>query len=404
MKALPLHDIRIADFTWLGAGSFTTKVFADMGAEVIKIESAQRPDGLRVSPPYKDRIPGVNRSGYFADRNSSKKSITLNLKTEAGRAVAREIIAASDVVANNFSPGVMDKFGLGYADVCAFKPGIVYLSMSMQGQSGPQSRYLGYGLTIGALTGLHGLAGLPDRDPTGTGTNYPDHIPNPTHAALGVLAALRHRRRTGRGQHIDLSQVEPTLCLLGPTVADYTANGVLAQRSGNRHRPLAPYGVFPCEGDDRWIAITVDSDTQWQALLDVLDEPALADAAWRDAAGRLAKAEELERTLARSTARWNREELQQALQRAGVPAGAVLDARDVLSDPQLLHRGHWVRQQHAEMGETTYSALPFRFSDVPVRPRMPAPMLGEHTNSVLRSVLNKSDADIQTLAAAQALE
>src|SRR5690606_236607 len=208
MSHLPFRNIRIADFTWLGAGSFTTKIFADYGADVNKIESSQRLDALRKSPPYKDRVEGVNRSGYFADRNSSKRSITLNLKSVAGRALAQRIIMESDVVANNFSPGVMDKFGLGYEAVRAIKPDIVYLSMSMQGQAGPESHYLGYGRTMGALTSLHHLAGRPDREPTGTGTNYPDHIPHPAHAALAVLAALRHRRRTGQGQHIDLAQTE----------------------------------------------------------------------------------------------------------------------------------------------------------------------------------------------------
>ncbi|AMG90318.1 CaiB/BaiF CoA transferase family protein [Bordetella bronchiseptica] len=404
MKKLPLYDVRIADFTWLGAGSFTTKIFADMGAEVIKVESAKRPDALRHSPPYKDRQPGANRSGYFSDRNSSKRSVTLNLKTEAGLAVARELIACSDVVANNFSAGVMDKLGLGYESVRAIKPDIVYLSMSMLGQTGPQAHYLGYGLTIGALTGLHGLAGLPGRDPTGTGTNYSDHIPNPTHAALAVMAALRHRRRTGQGQFIDLSQIEPTACLLGPVIADYTANGTLPEPMGNRHRPCAPYGVFPCTGEDRWIAIAVQTDEQWRRLAHALPDGPLRAARWETAANRLADAAALEQALGDITRGRDRDDLMRHLQQAGVPAGAVLDARDVLSDPQLTHREHWVPHEHAEMGLTTYSALPFRFSDVPVRPRAAAPLLGEHTHTVLRDILRKSTDDIQALQGAGALE
>jgi benzylsuccinate CoA-transferase BbsF subunit len=404
MKRLPLHNVRVADFTWLGAGSFTTKILADLGADVIKVESSARLDALRLSPPYKDRIPGANRSGYFAERNSSKRSVSFNLKTEEGLALARELVAQSDVVANNFSAGVMDRLGLGYDEVRKIKPDIVYLSMSMLGQTGPEANYLGYGLTIGALTGLHDLAGLPDRDPTGTGTNYSDHIPNPTHAALAIMAALRHKRRTGEGQFIDLSQIEPTVCLLGSVISDYTANSQLPKRNGNRHRPCAPYGVFRCAGDDRWIAITVQSDEQWKRLLEALPSASLREARWDTAVGRLEEASALEQALGVVTATWDRDALMHHLQNAGVPAGAVLDAGDVLKDPQLAHREHWVKHDHAEMGATTYSALPFRFSDIPVRPLSAAPLLGEHTEEILHSVLGKSEDDIRSLRAASALE
>lgn len=398
MSRLPLSNVRIADFTWLGAGSFTTKIFADYGADVIKIESGQRLDALRKSPPYKDRIEGVNRSGYFADRNSSKRSITLNLKTEEGRALARRIIMESDVVANNFSPGVMEKFDLGYDAVSAIKPDIVYLSMSMQGQEGPEAHYLGYGLTMGALTGLHNSAGLPDREPTGTGTNYPDHIPNPTHAAFAVLAALRHRRRTGQGQHIDLAQIEPTICLLGPSVVAYTANRDTPVRVGNQHAAYAPYGVFPCRGEDRWIALGARTDGQWHALLDALQGAQLAqDVRFASAPSRWAHRAELNNELAALTRGFDRDGLMKSLHEIGVPAGAVNDAGDVLADPQLAHRQHWVRLEHPEMGMTTYSALPMRLSRTPSEPRLPAPMLGQHTEQICRDLLGMPDMEINDL-------
>jgi benzylsuccinate CoA-transferase BbsF subunit len=389
MINLPLRDIRIADFTWLGAGSFTTKIFADYGANVIKVESGERLDALRKSPPYKDGIEGVNRSGYFTDRNSSKRSLTLNLKTEEGRALGRQLIAESDVVANNFSPGVMEKFGLGYDDVRLFKPDIVYLSMSMQGQSGPEAEYLGYGLTMGALTGLQNASGYPYREPTGTGTNYPDHIPNPTHAAFALLAALRHRRRTGQGQQIDLAQVEPTICLLGASMVAYTANKDVGERCGNQHLASAPCGVYPCEGSDRWIAIVVTDNAQWLALCQVLGDDALArDPRWHDAPGRWQHRQPLEGRLRLLSREFDRDDLMHKLQAAGVSAGAVNDALDVLHhDAQLQHRAHWVRHAHPEMGLTTYSAVPFRLSRTPGGPQAPAPLLGQHTDDICANVL-----------------
>nr|MDP9459069.1 CoA transferase [Actinomycetota bacterium] len=269
MEHLPLSGVRVADFTWVGAGSYTTKMLADHGADVIKIESRAKIDGIRLSAPFKDGVKGVNRSGYFADRNTSKRSITIDLKTAEGQALARRIVAASHVVANNFTPGTMAKFGLGYEQVEEINPAAVYLAMSMSGDSGPERDFLGYGLTIGALVGIHHLSGLPGREPAGTGTNYPDHIPNPCHSAFAVLAALRHARRTGRGQYLDIAQTEPTIAVLGPAFLDATVNGREPQPLGNQHLRCAPHGVYPCAGDDRWIAIAVTDDAQWAAVRQV---------------------------------------------------------------------------------------------------------------------------------------
>ncbi|MEN3296249.1 MAG: benzylsuccinate CoA-transferase BbsF subunit, partial [Burkholderiales bacterium] len=174
MKRL-LKDIKVIDFTWIGAGSYTTKLLADLGADVIKIETSARLDSLRVARPFKDRISGVNRSGYFADRNTSKRSITVNVKHEEGLKLVKQLIAHADLVTNNFTPGVMEKLGLGYEVLKEIKPDVIFASMSMQGMTGPERNYLGYGLTIGAMTGFQHLTGLPDREPAGTGTNYPDH-------------------------------------------------------------------------------------------------------------------------------------------------------------------------------------------------------------------------------------
>lgn len=405
MSRLPLHGVRVADFTWIGAGSFTTKLLADHGADVIKIESRGRMDSLRSSRPYKDGVAGINRSGYFADRNSSKRSITLNLKTEAGRDLARRLIQMSDIVANNFTPGTMEKFGLGYHDVREIKKDVIYIAMSMQGAGGPEHKYLGYGLTMGALTGLQFLSGLPDREPAGTGTNYSDHIPNPCHAAFAILAALRHRRLTGEGQYIDVAQTEPTIALLGPTMADFSANDRIQERSGNERAPRAPHGVFQCNGNDRWIAISAWRDESWAALCKVLGDPAFARAPeFRGADGRWAGRLEIDAGIASIVCHWEAEALMTALQRVGVAAGVVRTAADIVDeDPQLQHRRHWVKLEHPEMGMSIYNAPPFRISGARVTPVAPAPLLGQHTDEVLTEILGLDTAAVEDLRLADVL-
>lgn len=405
MGQLPLSGIRIADFTWVGAGSYTTKMLADHGADVIKIESSAKVDGIRLSPPFKDGVKGVNRSGYFADRNTSKRSITINLKTAEGRGLARQIVAASDVVANNFTPGTMAKFGLGYEDVREINPRAVYLAMSMSGDSGPERDFLGYGLTIGALVGIHHLSGLPGREPAGTGTNYPDHIPNPCHSAFAVLAALRHARRTGRGQYLDIAQTEPTIAVLGPAFLEATVNGRDPQPLGNAHPRYAPHGVYRCAGDDRWIAISVTDDRQWPALRSVLGLPGgSCPDGWAAEAARHRDREALDELVAVATADQDAHDLFARLQAAGVPAGVVQDAADVVErDPHLRDRGHWVRLEHPEMGETLYNAPPFHLTGTPATLTRPAPLLGQHTQEICREVLGLDDDEIARLEAAGVL-
>jgi len=405
VSRLPLEGLLVADFCWIGAGSYTTKIFGDLGADVIKIESSTRLDSLRLAGPYRDGRPGVNRSGYFADRNTSKRGITLDMKHPSASGVIRRLIERSDIVANNFAAGVMEKFGLGYDDVVGMRPDTIYLAMSMQGSQGPQRDFRGTGSSIAALTGIQELSGLPGRVPAGTGTNYPDHLPNPCHASFALLAALRHRRRTGQGQYIDFAQTEPMLSLMGPTFLDLTVNGRLQERRGSDHPSAAPHGVYPCQGKDRWIAVTVMTDDQWSALVEAMGCPewALEDR-WRTQPRRHRDRAELNERLAAFTAGREAQELMLDLQERGIPAGAVQDARDVTeTDPQLAHRGHWVRMPHAEMGDSLYNNLPFRFSRTPVRPTRPAPLLGEHTREVLGGMLGFSDAEIEALDAEGAL-
>ena len=400
---LPLTGVRIADFTWVGAGPFLTKPLADHGADVIKVESRTRTDSIRDMPPFANGVRGINRSGYFANRNSSKKSICLDLKTTEGRDLALRLIAVSDIVVNNFTPGTMDRLGLGYDEARRVRPDVIYLEMPMQGSTGPHRDYRGYGQSIGAAGGVFGLSGYPDRPPVGTGTNYPDHVPNPLHGAIAVLAALRNRRRTGRGQYIEVAQLESTVNLIGPAMVAAAA-GEPTSRRGNQDDYAIPHGVYPCAGDDTWCAIAVESDTQWSALVQVLGSPDWAlSPTLQSSAGRRANPR-LDESLASETAGWEPTLLADALTAVGVPAARVNTARDLIdSDPQLRARGHWVKLRHPEMGDTIYDGIPYRLSKTPGRLQWAAPQLGADTWDVLTDLLGVSNSEYNRLEASGAV-
>lgn len=389
----PLSNIRVADFTWVGAGPFLTKPLADHGADVIKIESRTRTDPIRWMEPFRDGVRGVNRSAYFANRNSSKRSICLDIKHPVGHELALKLIERSDVVANNFSAGTMDRLGLGYAAARTARPDIIYLDMPMQGNTGPQRDFRGYGLTIGAISGFLATSGWPDRKPLGTGTNYPDHVPNPLHGVIAVLAALRHRRRTGEGQHIELSQLESTINVIAPAVLEEQLSSGHFERRGNRDMRYAPHGVYRCAGEDRWCAIAIETDNQWISLCSIF--PALSLGLGADFEGhlhRIRNSGTIDALLAEAVRGNDVEDLVARLVAAGVPASQVNDASDVLRDPQLVSRRHWVTLNHPEMGPSVYDAPPYRLSRTPGHLRSPAPILGADSEDVAMELMDLSRA------------
>lgn len=402
MTEKALSSLRVLDFTWVGAGALTTRTLAEHGADVIKIESSTHIDSLRTGPPFASGRPGINRSGYFAERNANKRSVTIDLKTDKGLQLVRELAKSADIIANNFRPGVMERLGIGYEEMSAINPSVIYLTMSMQGSNGPESAYLGYGITIAALAGITYLSAEPGRYPVGTGTHYPDHVPNPSHAVFAVLAALRHRRRTGQGQLIEVAQTEPTVAAIGPAIMEWTANQVEASPIGNRHPVWSPHGLYPCRGEDRWIAIAARSDAEWSALVRALDLEAPPE--WDDESVRRRSADEVDSCLANATKQWDVQELVGILQGAGLPAGAVQNAQDlIVDDPQLRHREHWRYLEHPEMGRSLYGVSPFRLSSTPGELSRAAPLLGEHTDEVLRDVLGLSTESIAELSASGVL-
>lgn len=390
----PLSGIRVADFSWVGAGPFATKPLADHGAEVIKIESRSRTDVIRSMPPFRDAVPGINRSGYFADRNSSKRSICLELREREGRELALRLIARSDVVIDNFTPGTMDRLGLGYEAARAARPDIIYLEMPMQGRTGPHRDFRGYGVSIAAASGLYGLSGYPDRPPAGTGTNFPDHVPNPLHSTIAILAALLQRKRTGEGRYIELAQLESTATLIGAALTAAAA-GHRVERTGNDHPAAAPHGVYPCAGEDRWCAIAVTTDAQWTALASLLDLPG---GRFAEAVDRRAARRELDELIATRTMGFRAADLADRLTAAGVPAAPVQNAQDLIEhDPQLKARGHFVRLDHPEMGPSLYSGIPYRLSRTPGRLRSPAPVLGADSHDVCTGLLGLGEDEYELL-------
>jgi benzylsuccinate CoA-transferase BbsF subunit len=402
---MKFSDLRVLDFCWVGAGAFVTRILADMGAEVIKVESRAHPDNLRLSGPHKAGARNLEGSGYFASRNTCKKSIALNMGHPEARAIAKRLAMQCSVVTNNFRPGVMERWGLGYGDIRAVNPTVIYLAMPMQGTAGPHTSFIGFGSTIAAISGLVEATGLSERAPIGTGTHYPDHVPNPGHALVGTLAAIFHRVRTGEGQYIELAQLESTVNLMGPGIINHSAGGELPRRNGNRRPGSAPSGVFPCAGDDVWCAIEVEDDARWKALGAALGNPAwIGDPAFDTLSGRAARIDEIERKLAAETGTRNADELVAQLQAHDIASSVVETSADVCADPQLAARGYWRHIDHAEMGRITVNVPPF----FPVeegrnRDPGPPPLLGEHTIEIATSLLGMTEQECERLQKDQVL-
>jgi benzylsuccinate CoA-transferase BbsF subunit len=400
-QRLPMAGIRVLDFSLGGAGPFATKALADHGAEVIKVETSTHYDFPRTMAPYAGKEKGINRSAYFSNRNSSKLGVTLNLKTKEAVALAKRLIPTCDVMVNNFRAGVLERAGLGYQEAAELRPDIIYVSMPLQGTGGPQANYGGVGHTLNVLAGIYGLIAYEDGTVVGPGTNFPDHSVNPGHALVAILAALIHRAKTGRGQYIEVSQLESTVTLLGPYILAYSLNRENPKPLGNSHPGAAPYGVFPTAGGE-WLALSISHEEQWGALCAfAADQPWARDRRFATMDQRKKHEGDLDQALSAWTRSFDARELMNVLQTRGVPAGLVQTAKDLVeSDPQLAARGHFVTLDHAEMGPTVYNGVPYTLSKTPGRPRQAAPLLGEHNDFVFREMLGLAEEEYARLKAA----
>ena len=398
-----LSGIRVVDFTWIHAGPSATRVLADQGAEVIKIESNT---ALAMVGGPGSRTP--RGLGSRHNWNAGKLSITLNMKTPHGVDIASRLIAVSDVVAENFSARVMSSWGMDYQNLRSVRSDIIMLSMSGLGRTGPWKEYVSYGQTLQAWSGLTHLTGFPETDPCGPASAYSDATAGMA-GAQAVLLALIHRARTGQGQWIDLSQFEALSSIMGPIFLDLSSSRQdhNIRRAGNRliHEEGGPHGAYRCKGEDRWVAITVFTDDQWQAFCRVMGNPAwVLEKRFTTAANRERHADELEGLVETWTTGLSPEDVMQQLQEVGIPAGVVQSGKDLASDTQLHERGFFHQVPDALGEDQVIESAPYKLSRTPGGAHRAGPEFGEHQDYVLREVLGMSDNELAECAISGAFD
>lgn len=397
------EGLKVLEFGGGAAGPFGTRYFADQGATVVRIESRQRPDFIRLLRLAPDSPGGIDGAHMFAMVNPNKLGVALNMSHAKGPEIARRLVQWCDVLAENFAPKAMTKWGLDYASLVTLKPDLIMISTCLNGQTGPDRNYPGFGGQGSALSGFNHLTGWPDREPLGPYGTITDSLA-PRFVALLVGSALIHRRRTGQGQYIDFSQVEGGVACLSESILTYTGNGETLARMGNRSRHAAPHGLFRCapkgEDNDRWVAIAVHDDGDWQSFREALGEPRWAMASrFDEVEGRLRYAEELEKLVGAWTVQRSAEEIMSLLQAADVEAAVVNNFEDLLNDEQLASRGHFCEMDHPAIGKYLCEMNGMRFSATPGEIRTPAPCLGQHSEQVYRDILGMSADEYASLKA-----
>jgi len=398
------EGVKFLDFSWVVVGPSAVRYFADHGAEVVRVESTSNMDVLRLSPPFKDGEPGVDRSGYFANYNCNKYGVTINLRDPRGAELARRLVKWADVVVESFTPGVMKRFGLDYEELKKVKPDIIMASTCQLGQYGPLASFRGFGVQAASLAGFWSITGYPGGSPTGLYGAYCDMIAH-RYLIIAILMALEYRHHTGRGQYIDHSQTEAGIHFLAPALLDYAVNGRICKPEGNRNPLAAPHNAYRCRGDDSWCVIAVFTDEEWQAFIKAIGQPDWTkDPRFATLPKRKANEEELDKLVEQWTINRTAEEVMYRLQKAGVPAGIVEKAQDLHQDPQLKHRKHFWTLEHPVIGQHTYDAPAFKLSKTPAEPRTPAPCLGERNELVCRQILGLSDEEIAQLITDGVLE
>jgi benzylsuccinate CoA-transferase BbsF subunit len=397
--------LKILAFCWAVVGPLTMKFFADHGATVIRVETSKRPCTMRISAPYKDDKPDYNRGGYFNYYNSNILSLSLNMNQPEALEIAKKLVAESDVVMENYTPGVIEKWGLDYEELKKIKPDIIMLRQSGYGSWGPYANLPAFGMVLVPIAGFPNFIGWPGREPLPVGVSaYTDCI-CPRFASAALIAALDYRNKTGKGQLLDLSQFEASIYFLMPAVLDYVANGREPTRIGNSSPYAAPHGVYPCRGDDRWCTITVFINQEWQSLCREIGHPEYAeDPRFDTLANRKKNEDELDKLLGDWTSGLTAEEVMERLQAVGVPSGVVKNTADMYDDPQLRGRNFYWPMEHSEMGLFTHLGQSFQLSKTPAKAYSPSPLLGEHTEYICTEILGMSDEEFVDLMQAGVFE
>ena len=403
----PLKNYRVLDLSRIWAGPYCTKLMADMGAEIIKMESLSVYDSHRgpINPArgiaaYPDGVPGDepwNRNGWFNCLHLSKYGITLELTSETGRNVFDQLVSISDVVIENFRQGSLERLGYSYETLRRLRPDLIYVSMPAFGNSGPWQKYLAYGIGQEQLSGMAHMTGYRGEGPMKSGINHGDPITG-SHAAGVLLAALRYRKRTGKGMYIDVSQQESAVSLIGADVLAYQLTGEEPQRRGNRSPYFAPHNSYRCAGEDRWVAIAVTNDEEWRQLAQLVGGSELStDPRFATLAGRLENEDQLDDLISGWTVDKKAYDLCHLLQREGVPASPVMGGPDLLADPHYAARGTFVRVNHEQVGEKTYPGIPWKMSATPGKARWASPTLGQHNRQIYGELLAMPTDDITAL-------
>jgi len=400
---LPLDGVRVLDLGMFWAGPYAGKFLADAGAEVIKIESCSHPDNLRVLARglYPAGVAGEhpwNRSGMINERNRNKRGVTIEMSTEEGRTLFKRLVAISDVIIENFSNRVMKNWGLDYENLSLINPRIILASIYSQGGQGPESSYVSFGGTLEQLAGLGYVTGYPDEIPGVSSVQLPDPLGGTMAAGL-IIAALRLRKLTGKGTHIDLSQRENAVSIIGELLVDYSMNGRIPERNGNRDNIRAPQGCYECQGEDEWITVSVGDDVQFEALCTAMDQPQLTrDPRFQNVLARHQNHDALDSIITQWSSNRSKIDAMNELQRHGVPAGAVYKANDLYEDPHLRARQFWEQVEDVEAGQHLYPGRAYRMSKSNISTRSPSPTLGQDNAYVLGELVGLSNEDLANLA------
>jgi len=398
MKKEALQGVKIVDFCREGVGPVTIRYLAHHGATVVRIESEKAPDGSRSVPPFKDGQAGLNRSAFQSKFNTNKYGMALDMNHSKVKEVTTRLIKWADIVGESYLPGQMAKWGLSYEDIKKIKPDIIMFSATMQGQEGPHAKHPGYGMQLASGAGLTHLVGYHDEGPLQPYGAYTDWV-TPRFGASLILAALDYRRRTGKGQYIDISQLEATLQFLSPLLLDYSVNKREAKRLGNRSPAAVPHEAYRCKGDDRWCVIAVQTDEEWKNFCRVIGNPPWTeDPKFRTLLGRKKHEDELNRLVEDWTIERDAEEIEKTMQANGVAAGIVKTSEDLFDDPQLNHRHNFWKVNHPEIGEHHCEGINFILSKTPGSIRTDGPCLGQDTMVVCTEILGMSDVEFALLA------
>ncbi len=404
MTQLPFANVNVLDLAWAGVGAFASSYLASFGATVVHVESSSHPGGERTIAPFKDSIPGVNRCGYATQMSFNKYSLALNLNHPKGRELIKRFVPWADIVTEAFSPGVMGRWGLSYGELKKIKSDIIMYHTCMQGQTGPHSQVRGFGFILTGLSGFAHVTGWPDQPPCPIYGPYTDYL-SPWLAAVVLIGALNYRNKTGEGQELDQSQLESAQHYLAIPILDLAVNKRELQRQGNRDYNAIPQGAYSCIGDDKWCAISIESQDEWDAFCKAIGSPAWTkDDKFSGPERRRANEDELDKLIPAWTINFTAEEVMWMLQSVGLKCGVVQTPRDLYECPQLKSHSYWWVRDSMDIGPINYLGKPFKLSKAPEVRKWGAPRLGEHTEFVCTKIFGMSDVEFSNLLAEGVLE